>query len=253
VSIVQGTLASEERLQWLTEQLTEHGAVSIAEAAATLDVSEMTIRRALAELEERGAARRVRGGAKALGPRRFAQRSHSATRAKAKIATKLAHLLPATGAIAFDASSTVMRLCAGVTAANDLTVLTNGLETFAALQQQPGLSPLLTGGRLDPRTGSLVGPLACRAATQLAVDLFFSSAAAVDPSLGALEATLEDAELKRSIAEGAQLVVLAVDASKLGQRALAVGMEWEQVDMLVTELEPEDARLEPYRALTKVV
>ena len=95
MSIVQGTLASEERLQWLSEQLAEHGAVTIAEAAASLDVSEMTIRRALAELEERGTARRVRGGARALGPRRFEQRSHTATRAKAKIAAKLARLLPA--------------------------------------------------------------------------------------------------------------------------------------------------------------
>jgi len=98
-----------------------------------------------------------------------------------------------------------------------------------------------------------VGPLACRAASHLAVDVFFSSAAAVEPTLGALEATLEDAELKRNIAQGAHQVVLAVDATKLGQRALAVGIEWEEVDLLVTELEPGDDRLEPYRGLTEVV
>src|SRR5690348_17642588 len=47
--------------------------------------------------------------------------------------------------------------------------LTNGPETFGSLQGLPGVTALLTGGRLDPRTGSLVGPMACRAATQLAV------------------------------------------------------------------------------------
>jgi len=36
VTIVQGTLASEERLRWLSDQLAEHGAVSIAEAAKAL-------------------------------------------------------------------------------------------------------------------------------------------------------------------------------------------------------------------------
>ena len=86
MTIVQGTLASEERLRWLSDQLAQHGAVSIAEAAQALGVSEMTIRRALAELEERGTARRVRGGARALGPRRFEDRRHTAVRAKAKIA-----------------------------------------------------------------------------------------------------------------------------------------------------------------------
>jgi DeoR family fructose operon transcriptional repressor len=253
MSIVHGTLASEERLQWLTEQLAEHGAISIADAAAALGVSEMTIRRALAELEERGTARRVRGGARALGPRRFEERSHTARRAKSKIAVKLAGLVPDAGAVGFDASSTLMRLGAALTGAKDLTVLTNGPETFTALQHQTGVTPLLTGGCLDARTGSLVGPLACRAALQLAVDVFFCSAAAVDAELGALEATLEEAEVKRSIAAGAAQVVLAVDAGKLGMRAHAVGLEWEQVDVLVTDLDPGDSRLDPYRALARLL
>ena len=62
-SILQGTLASEERLRWLSETLTADGSVTIAAAAEALGVSDMTIRRDLAELEERGTARRVRGGA----------------------------------------------------------------------------------------------------------------------------------------------------------------------------------------------
>jgi DeoR family fructose operon transcriptional repressor len=41
--------------------------------------------------------------------------------------------------------------------------------------------------------------------------------------------------------------VLAVDASKLGHRAPAHGFGWDQVDVLVTELAPNDARLDPYR------
>jgi DeoR family fructose operon transcriptional repressor len=253
VSIVRGTLASEDRLAWLSGQLADHGEVSIAEAATALGVSEMTIRRALVELEERGTARRVRGGAKALGPRPFEDRRHTARRAKSKIAGKLAGLLPTAGAIAFDASSTVMRVCASLTGSEDLTVLTNGPETFAALQHQPGVSPLLTGGALDARTGSLVGPLACRAAEQLAVDVFFSSAAALDPVMGALEATLEEADVKRSIAAGARQVVVATDASKLGMAALAVGIEWERVDTLITDLDPSDERLARYHGLTRVL
>ena len=253
MSIVQGTLASEERLRWLSERLAHDGAVSIADAAQALGVSEMTIRRDLAELEERGTARRVRGGARALGPRPFESRHHTAVRAKARIAGKLAELLPTTGAIAFDASSTVMRVCAGLTAAEDLTVLTNGPETFAALQHQTGVTALLTGGGLDARTGSLVGPLACRSAAQLGLDLFFTSAAALDPVLGALETTLEEAEVKRSIAAGAERVILAVDAGKLGLRALAVGIEWDWVDVLVTDLDPSHQRLKPYRNLARVL
>ena len=169
--------------------------------------------------------------------------------AKARIAAKLTALVPRTGAVAFDASSTVMRLVGMLGDARDLSVLTNGPDTFNALQGIPGVIPLLTGGHLELRTGSLVGPLACRTATQFRVGTFFTSAAAVHPQGGALEATLEEAEVKRCIAAGAKEVVLAVDASKLSDQAVAVALEWEQVDVLVTDLDPSDRRLKAYRGL----
>jgi DeoR family transcriptional regulator, fructose operon transcriptional repressor len=246
---VQGSIAAEERLRWIEDRLTIDGSVTIADAAGSLDVSEMTIRRDLAELEERGSARRVRGGATAVGPQPFAQRRHTAPRAKSQIAAKLAALVPAVGTVAFDASSTVMRLAGNLDHARDLTVLTNGPDTFAALQDLPGIAPLLTGGRLDARTGSLVGPLACRAAEQFSVDVFVTSAAALSEA-GTLEAALEEAEVKRAIATGARRVVVAVDSSKLADTAVALALEWDRVDTLVTELDPADRRLDPYRTVT---
>ena len=51
----------EERLRRLTDRLVADGAVTLAAAAEALGVSEMTVRRDLDELEERGTARRVRG------------------------------------------------------------------------------------------------------------------------------------------------------------------------------------------------
>lgn len=250
---MSGSLASEERLGWLSERLGADGSVTIAAAAEVLGVSEMTIRRDLDELEERGTARRVRGGARVVGPRPFAERHQTAARAKGRIAAKLTGLVPAVGAVAFDASTTVMRLAGALGEARDLTVITNGPDTFGALGGLSGVHPLLTGGRLEDRTGSLVGPLACRSAAQVAVQTFFASAAAVGPQLGALEATLDEAEVKRTIAAGADRVVLAADATKLGAAGVAVGLEWDRIDLLVTELDPGDERLAPYRDLAELL
>lgn len=251
MTTLQGTLAADQRLGWLNDRLMSVGSVTIAEAAAALGVSEMTIRRDLVELEGRGTARRVRGGARSIGPRSFAERHRTAARAKSQIASKLGELLPSRGTVAFDASSTVMRLSRSLGNAQDLTILTNGPDTFGALQDLPGVTPLLTGGRLEPRTGSLVGPLAYRSVTNVSVQVFFTSAAAVSPR-GALEATLEEAEVKRGLAAGAERVVLGVDSSKLDSRSVALGLEWDQVDLLVTELDPADARLAPYRDLVEL-
>jgi DeoR family fructose operon transcriptional repressor len=245
-------LATEARLDRLTERLRADGRVEITGAAEALGVSEMSVRRDLRLLEERGAVRRVRGGALAVGPQPFADRRRAAGRAKATIAAKVAGLLPATGAVAFDASSTVMRLATALDGARDLVVLTNGPETFAALQGTAGVRPMLTGGELEPRTGSLVGPLACRAAGQLAASHLITSAAAVDEVLGATEACIEEAEVKRAMAAAADRVVLAVDASKLDRRSVAVSLDWDAIDLLVTELSPRDRRLKPYRDVVEI-
>jgi DeoR family transcriptional regulator, fructose operon transcriptional repressor len=252
MAVAAGSVATAVRLRWLTERLDTNGSVTIAEAAAVLGVSEMTIRRDITELEERGAVRRVRGGALAVGPRTFAERRSINPRAKGRIAAKLATLVPHTGAVAFDASSTVLRVVPLLSRARDLVAVTNGPDTFAALQHQRGIAPVLTGGQLDGRTGSLVGGIACRTARQITAKLFVASAAAVDDQVGATEATIEEAEVKRAFAEAASRVVLAVDSSKLTSRAISVGLEWEHVDVLVTELHPEDERLTGYRVLAEV-
>jgi DeoR family fructose operon transcriptional repressor len=246
-------MAADERIAWLSDHLGRHERVSIAEASRRLGVSEMTVRRDLAELEEQGIARRVRGGARALGPQSFSERRDTRVRAKSRIAAKLVALLPATGVVTFDASSTVMRVGALVGDARDLTVLTNGPDTFNALQGRAGVTPVLTGGALDPRTGSLVGPIAVRAAESLASDLMVSSALAIDTESGSFEPVLEEAEVKLRLAAMTNRVVLAVDSSKLDRRAGAAALGWDRVDTLVTELDPRDERLRPYRRLARVL
>jgi DeoR family fructose operon transcriptional repressor len=241
------SIEAVDRLAQIEHRVRAAGRVKVTELAEELDVSEMTIRRDLDLLAEQGLIQRIRGGAVALGPQPFAQRFSRQARAKDRIATKLADLVGDGGAIGVDASSTLQRLAGTVGRPRELTVVTNGQDTFQALQDVPGVTVLLTGGQLDPRTGSLVGPMATRAAREVLLRRLFVSAAALDPRHGTSEATLEEAEVKLALADVAAEVVVAVDSSKLGQRAPARALPPERVDLLVTELDPADARLDPYR------
>ena len=242
-----------ERLELMRRKLDTDGRIRVVELASELDVSEMTIRRDLDLLVDEGIATRVRGGAVAVGPQEFDVRFRQHARAKGRIAEKLLDLVGTGGAIGIDASSTMQRLAARLGQARDVTVLTNGPDTFRALHEHAGVTALLTGGELDPRTGSLVGPLATRAAHDLLLRRLFVSAAAVDPDVGASEATLEEAEVKIALAGSASEVILAVDVSKLGHRAPAHGFAWERVDALVTELAPRDSRLDAYREHVRII
>lgn len=250
---VSSNLATEDRIGWIRARLDADGSVRLVDAAEALGVSEMTIRRDLLELEALGLARRVRGGAVSVGPEPIADRHRHHARAKAKIADKLVPLLPRSGAIGIDASSTLLRLANVMPSARDLIVLTNGPEAFHAMQDRGGVRAMLTGGELDPRTGSLVGPLAARFAGSMVLSKLFVSAAGIDLQHGLTEPTLEEAEVKRAMAAVATEVIVAVDASKLATSALALGVEWENVSVLVTELSPTDKRLDPYRDSVEIL
>jgi DeoR family fructose operon transcriptional repressor len=240
-------LESMDRLGLIRRRLDVDGRVRVVQLAGELDVSEMTIRRDLDVLVDEGVAHRVRGGAVAVGPQQFAARAEQNSRAKGKIADKLIELVGVGGAIGVDASSTLQRLASRLAPVRNLTVLTNGLDTFRSLQGHPGVTALLTGGELDESTGSLVGPLATRAAGDVMLRRLFVSASALDPELGSSESTLLDAEAKLALAGAAAEIVLAVDASKLGHRAPARCFDLRRIDILVTELDSSDSRLDPYR------
>jgi DeoR family fructose operon transcriptional repressor len=201
------------RLEQIRAELDVEGRVKVAELAEQLGVSEMTVRRDLDALADLGVAQRVRGGALAIGPQPFAARYGQQARAKDVIADKLLPLVGEGGAIGLDASTTLQRLAARLGATRALTVVTNSPESFAVLGQHAGITALLTGGQLDQRTGSLVGPLAHRAARDVALRCLFVSAAGVDATAGTSEATLEEAEVKRALAASTTSVVLAIDSA----------------------------------------
>jgi DeoR family fructose operon transcriptional repressor len=245
------TLLGEERRARLLEILTRDGALRLDPVAEELGVSAMTVRRDLDDLEAEGLARRVRGGAVApVLPRPFGDRMSTRSAAKSLIARKALDLVPATGAVAFDASTTSGVLLGEVSAA-DLVVATNSIDNAATARRRPGVRSVLIGGELDERSGSLVGPVACRAAAALGYARFFTSASAVSES-GTSEVSLEEAQLKGVFADRAEETILLLDASKLGRTAVAHGLDWSRVDILVTDLDPRDERLDPYRDLTEL-
>jgi DeoR family fructose operon transcriptional repressor len=246
------SIEAVDRLEKIEARVRTAGRVKVTELAVELAVSEMTIRRDLDLLADQGLVRRIRGGAVALGPQPFAERFSRNARAKDRIAAKLLDLVGDGGAIGIDASSTLQRLAGNLGQVRELTVVTNGPDTFAALQDARGVTALLTGGQRDPRTGSLVGPMATRGAREVLLRRLFISAAAVHPRHGTSEATLEEAEVKLALTDLADEVILAVDSSKLGQRAPARGLPPERVDVVVTELDPADPRLDPYRERWRV-
>lgn len=241
-------MLSPERRARLLELLTRDGSIRLDPVAEELGVSAMTVRRDLDDLEREGLVRRVRGGAvAAIVPQGFGTRMAVRGGAKAEIARKALQLLPHGGAVAMDASSTVGALIAQLDASHELLVVTNSYDNLRTAQGRPGVDAVLVGGRLELRTDSFVGAVACQTAASLHYDRFFTSAAALDPDFGTSETTVDETQVKRVFAEHSDETIVLADSIKLGRQATARALDWEDVSLLVTELEPSDARLDPFR------
>ncbi|GAA4768732.1 MULTISPECIES: DeoR/GlpR family DNA-binding transcription regulator [Microbacterium] len=247
-------LDAERRRDRLVALAHEPDGVLIDVAADLFAVSGMTIRRDLLELEAEGRVRRVRGGAVAAETARaFDARSAVRATAKRAVAAKALALVPRRGVVALDASTTAHALAAALGSRDRLTVYTNAFETFQVANRLEGVTAVLSGGEAEPTTGSLVGPIAARSLRSVYFDVFFTSADAVDPVDGTSEVSVEEAEVKRVLAAGASRTILCVDSSKLGRRSVARALDGGEFSTIVTELEPSDPRLDPYRLLAEIV
>ncbi len=237
---------ADDRLAVLQRLLSKQGSVGVAALARKLNVSEMTVRRDLDKLSAAGAVARVHGGAVAQGRLSFGSRLERGGKAKAMAAAKLLPLIPASGAIYLDGSTTVFQLVALLGARPGVTAATNNLDTFLGLTRLPGINPILVGGALNRETDNFVGALARRCLDGLVFDLACFSSYALDPLVGPSEPVPEDAELKSFVCGRSRRVALAVDAGKLGSRATGT---WDLPAhaILVTDLVPGDTRLDAYR------
>lgn len=246
-----GSLSAEVRRSTLCELLERDGAFDLATAAQQCGVSEMTIRRDLAELERQGRIKRVRGGAIAVQPERFDRRMARNRSAKLRIAEKLEQLLPHKGIVAMDSSSTIFRFAERMPK-SELSVFTTGIETFHAARGRVQRA-LLSGGEYEEATGSLVGPQALRSLADFFFASTFVSVTGLHPEIGATDATLEPADFKRALRARSEKFIVAVDSSKFGLTASSVVLPLSEIDVLVTDLHPDDPALDPYRELVELL
>lgn len=248
-----GTLRAEERRTAILTALQRDGSVRLEHLATTLAVSPMTVRRDFDDMAAEGLLRRVRGGAVLTsGPQPFGERRLVRSRAKRIIAVKASALVPDAGAVAFDASSTSGTIASAIPSRNALTIATNSFENFAVLRAVQGVTPVLIGGEAEAATGSFVGMIACEGAASMLYQRFFVSATAVDPVHGSSEVSLAESQVKRAFAGRSREVVLCVDSSKLGHRSVALGFPFEEITVMITDLDPADPQLQSYRDLVEL-
>ncbi|QTE29997.1 DeoR/GlpR family DNA-binding transcription regulator [Pengzhenrongella sicca] len=238
-------MLASQRQDRILADVRARGAVRVADLVVELDVSDMTIRRDIAELARLGVVRRVHGGAvdahHTAHELDFAvKRTLAATQKLAIARAALAWISPGSS-IALSAGSTahlLAELIAADPALRPLTVVTNSLpvaDTLHLASRRPGsaLDVVLTGGVRTP-SDALVGPIADAALGQLRVDRTFLGVHGLGPD-GLTTPNLLEAQTDRALLRCASDVVVLADHSKWGVVGLARIAALDAVDLLISD------------------
>lgn len=223
-------MLSEERRSRIVELLGQKPVVTLSELSALFETSEMTIRRDLDALAERGACQRIRGGAMSLhrpDNRSFAYPSYFSreqvqAREKRAIAQAAAALIQPGDTIALDSGTTMTMLAEAARTLEGITVISNSLQVLERLRNAQGVVAISPGGILaveDMGLGevSFAGPMTVSALRAFRPRRAFVSASGVEIETGIFNAGLFQAEIKRTLMEIAAEAVLVVDSSKFGR------------------------------------
>jgi DeoR/GlpR family transcriptional regulator of sugar metabolism len=240
-----------QRLTQILEILEKTGAVEVSALSEIFKVSEVTIRRDLQSLEERGILRRSHGGAvlahAALVEQPVAVRLDYEVKGKKKIATAAARLISDGSTILLDSGTTTFALARQLNAFRGLTVITNAINIAAELVSKPGVTVLMVGGLVRSASFSCVGPEAEETLGQFRVHQTFLGMGGASLDAGLTNRSVQEVSIKRAMIKAADQVILLVDSSKIGQVVFARVAPISAVDLIITDDGISAEQLEAFR------
>jgi DeoR/GlpR family transcriptional regulator of sugar metabolism len=244
-------MLARQRQAFILDRVREEGAVRVADLVRELGVSDMTVRRDLEVLDERGLLEKVHGGAtsvagSAMFEPGFAAKSALQQREKDAIADAAGGLVEPGMAIAVSAGTTTYALAQRLAYVPGLTVVTNSVRVADVLYQVGATDQtiILTGGVRTP-SDALAGPFAVAALRTVHVDLVFVGVHGMDPRSGFTCPNLLEADTDRALIEAGRRLVVVADHTKWGVIGISSIARLDQADVLIT-----DAAIDPVARAT---
>ncbi len=229
-----------QRAQLILQLLDARGQVTIADLSARFAVSDMTLRRDLAQLERDGLLRRVHGGATRTHSGSFeppfAMRARLHQDAKRAIAASVAHQLRDGQTLVLDGGSTGTAVAEALVGRN-LTICALNLRVAEILTSSTATRVMVPAGTVRSGELSFVGAAAERTLSDYRFDTYVMTVSAVDVTAGFTEWNLEDAAVKRAALASSARCIVACDSSKFGQTAFARIGGLDVADLIVTDID----------------
>jgi DeoR/GlpR family transcriptional regulator of sugar metabolism len=244
-----------QRQEEIVREVWQRGTVAVADLAARLGVSVITVRRDLDELGRSGRLQRIHGGARRASPREpeppVVQRQAAQAAEKRAIGLAAARLVQDGSVIGIESGSTSLELARALALGSwrSLHVITNSFLVVNQLAQIPGVQLVFLGGSVNPDEMGTFGSMAEEALRRINIDRLFMTCRGIDPQAGlsndaAAEGTFAT---ERALVRASRQVTVLADRTKFGRVFPLQSVPIADIHTVITDSQTPEGLLQQLR------
>lgn len=228
----------EDVESYIIHLLEVHTRVSVNELCSTFDLAPSTLRKKLADMEQKGLLIRTHGGAVSVDANRdepMDKKSLMNIPQKKAIASAAVEYVNNGDIIALGGGSTVAELCVYLLKLKSSIILTNSIVVANLVIPNRDLEVRINSGIVRGRTGCVVGPNADALFTGFKADKAFVGCDTFNLKEGACSSNILVGEVERSILMCAKERYVLCDSSKLDKTTVSRVVACDEFTALITD------------------
>ena len=237
-------MTKEERQSLILDILKQQSSVYVTDLSEQLNVSSVTIRKDLTELEKAKKLYRNHGRAIMVDP--YIENRYVNVKEKLNVEEKhqiglfAASLIKPKDSILIASGTTLHALARCINPTDSLVVVTASTQVSSILSQNNNISIIQLGGMLRNSSLSVVGKYAEQALANFSCSKLFLGVDGIDLEFGITTTDMNEASLNQVMMNSAQQTIVLADSSKFDKRGLSKISDMEGVDYIIT-----DSRINP--------
>ena len=225
----------EQRKKDILQRLSYEEYVKVSDLAATYGVSQVTIRKDIAELAEKGLLVRYHGKVSlaSAAPIPFSQRQDSNFVKKQRIAKMAVELIEPGDSVMLDAGTTTTMIAEQLVDRQPMNIITNSLSAANCLDKSSHTVTLL-GGILLSRSKCTVGAVTESEIAALECEKVFIGCTGARGTVGLTTGVVLEAMVKKAMISAAKEVIAVFDDSKFDHAGVNLFADFSQINTIIT-------------------
>jgi DeoR/GlpR family transcriptional regulator of sugar metabolism len=216
--------------------ITKEGKVSVADLSRRINVSQVTIRKDLDQLEAKGLIGREHGFAVVLNADDLANRLARNYSTKRMIAERAAEMIQEGETVMIESGSCCALLAEEISRKKGFgRIITNSVFIANFIRDSRGINVTLLGGEFQRESQVNTGPMTKLCAGQFKVDKLFVGTDGFDRDSGFTGRDQVRTDTVRSMAESAKKVIVLTDSEKFGASGLVHQFSFDEISTVVTD------------------